>query len=324
MKMSATIIAASVAAGLAIAPAAAKDTVRAVDSTPMPFEHFAIHQAKGEGYFDKADLDVSIIFGRGGADTLQALVTGSQDVAVGVGVLAVIGAHAKGAPVMILGNMKRGASELFWYVPAASPIRTFKDLDGKELVFSSPGSTTSLAVNALLKEIPIKPKLVAVGAMAASRTQVMSGQVATGWATFPSGVDQLRKGEIHTIRFGNEIKALEGTTMRVVAANSDWVKKNKSAAVRFMQALWQGQEFNYKGGEPAFQRYAEQWKIDIADAREGPKYVKFEDVSFAPIGHLDRLIEMAHEYEFIKEPMTAEQRKALVEIVYDPSKKLSQ
>jgi hypothetical protein len=87
-----------------------------------------------------------------------------------------------------------------------------------------------------------------------------------------------------------------------------------------MQALWKGQEFNYKGGEPAFKRYAEQWKIDIADAREGPKYVKFEDVTFAPIGNYDRLIDMAKEYDFIKEPLTADQRKELVNIIYDPGK----
>jgi NitT/TauT family transport system substrate-binding protein len=217
--------------------------------------------------------------------------------------------------------MKRGAGELFWYVPAASPIKGFKDLDGKELVFSSPGSTTSLTVNTLIKEMGIKPKLIAVGGMAASRTQVMSGQVATGWAVFPSGVDQVRKGEVRVIGYGSAAKAMEGTTMRVVAANRDWLAKNRSVAVRFMQALWQGQEFNYKAGEPAFKRYAEHWKIDIADAREGPKYVKMEDVTFSPIGNYDRLLEMAKEYNFIKEPLTAEQKKTLVDIIYEPAKK---
>jgi NitT/TauT family transport system substrate-binding protein len=320
MRLIGAAVAAAVAWLCAGGAAAAKDRVRVIDSTPMPFEHFAVHQAKGEGYYDQADLDVSIIFGRGGADTLQALVTGSQDIAVGVGVLAVIGAHAKGAPVVILGNMKRGAGELFWYVPANSPIKSFKDLDGKELVYSSPGSTTSLTVNTLLKEMGIKPKLIAVGAMAASRTQVMSGQVATGWATFPSAVDLVRRGEARVIGYGSEAKAMEGTTMRVVAANRDWVAKNRSAATRYMQALWKGQEFNYKGGERAFQRYAEQWKVDIEDARKGPEYVKFEDVTFAPIGNYDRLLEMAREYDFIKEPLTAEQKKGLVDLIHTPGK----
>jgi NitT/TauT family transport system substrate-binding protein len=320
MKLIGALVVAAVATACIGGSAAAKDKVRVIDSTPMPFEHFAVHQAMAEGYYDQANLDVSIIFGRGGADTLQALVTGSQDIAVGVGVLSVIGAYAKGAPVVILGNMKRGAGELFWYVPANSPIKGFKDLDGKELVYSSPGSTTSLTVNTLIKEMGIKPKLVAVGPMAASRTQVMSGQVATGWATFPSAVDLVRKGEVRVIGYGSAAKAMEGTTMRVVAANSDWIAKNRSAAERYMQALWKGQEFNYKGGEKAFQRYAERWKVDIEDARKGPEYVKLQDVTFAPIGNYDQLLEMAKEYDFIKEPLTAEQKKGLVNLIYDPGK----
>lgn len=306
---------------LAANPAFAKDKVRAIDSTRMPFEHFAIHQAQEEGFFDKADLDVSIIFGQGGADTLQALVTGSQDVAQGVGVLSVIAGYAKGAPLVILGNMKRGAGELFWYVPAASPIKSFKDLNGKVLVYSAAGSTTSLAANTLIKEMKLDVKLVSVGGMSSSRTQVMSGQVDTGWSTFPVGLDSIRKGESRIIGFGSEAKALEGTTMRVVAANADWVKKNRAVAERFMRVLWQGQEFNYKGGEKAFERYAKAWNVAIEDAREGPKYVKYQDVTFAPIGNLPLLLKMAKEYGFIKDDMTAEQAKGLVDIVYDPMKK---
>jgi len=322
MRLIVILTAAILIGGGIAGPALAKDKVRAVDSTPMPFEHFAIHQAKAEGLFDAANLDVSIIFGRGGADTLQAVVTGSQELAVGVGVLAVIGAYSKGAPVVILGNMKRGAGELFWYVPKDSPIKSFRDVAGKELAFSSPGSTTSLAANTLIKEMGINFKLVAVGGMAASRTQVMSGQIATGWSTFPVNFDLVSKGEIRIIGFGSEAKALNGTTMRVVAANKNWVEKNRAVAERFMQALWKGQEFNYKGGERAFQRYADQWKIDIAEARKGPEYVKLEDVSFAPIGNYERLLEMAKEYDFIKEPMTAAQAKGLVDIIYDPMKKM--
>ena len=306
---------------LSLAPALAKDKVRAIDSTRMPFEHYALHQAKEEGFFDKADLDVSIIFGQGGADTLQALVTGSQEVATGVGVLSVIAAYAKGAPLVILGNMKRGAGELFWYVPAASPIKSFKDLNGKVLVYSAAGSTTSLTVNTLIKEMGLNVKLVAVGGMSPARTQVMSGQVDTGWSTFPVGLESIRKGETRIIGFGSEAKALEGTTMRVVAANSDWVKKNRAVAERFMRALWQGQEFNYKGGEKAFQRYANAWKVAVEDARQGPKYVRYEDVTFAPIGNFALLLKMAKEYDFIKEDLTPDKAKGMVDIVYDPMKK---
>ena len=181
----------------------------------MPFEHFAVHQAMAEGYYDQADLDVSIIFGRGGADTLQALVTGSQDIAVGVGILSVIGANAKGCP----GRDPRQHETRRWRaLLVRAGEQSDQGLQGPQWQgagLSSPGSTTSLTVNTLIKEMGIKPKLVAVGPMAAARTQVMSGQVATGWATFPSAVDLVRKGEVRIVGYGSEAKAMEGTTMRV-------------------------------------------------------------------------------------------------------------
>ena len=53
---------------------------------------------------------------------------------------------------------------------------------------------------------------------------------------------------------------------------------------------------------------------------KGPQFVKFEDVSFAPIGNYDQPLEMAKEYDFIKEPLTAEQKKGLVNLIHHPGK----
>src|SRR5690606_18839055 len=143
----------------------AKDKVRAIDSTRSPFDHFALHQAKAEGYFDEENLDVDIIWSDGGAATLQTLITRSRDIAIGAGVMSVIGAFSKGAPLTIVGNVKRGADDLYWYVPVDSPIKSFEDLDGKQLVYSRPGSTTHLVSQFILQAIKAEPKLVSVGGM---------------------------------------------------------------------------------------------------------------------------------------------------------------
>jgi NitT/TauT family transport system substrate-binding protein len=296
----------------------AQDRVRAIDSTRFPFEHFALHQAQAEGFFKKANLNVSVIFGDGGAATLQTLITGSQDIAVGVGALSVVAAYSRGAPVVILGSAKRGASELYWYVPADSPIKSFDDLDGKELVYSRSGATTHLAAEFIMKKMKGTPKLVSVGGMAASRTQVMTGQVATGWAVFPVNMDLVRKGEIRIIGQGDYNPDLNDYTMRVIAANSNWLKNNRDAATRFMKALWEGMEFNYKGGERAFERYAKQWELDIEDVKRAPEFVKIEDVTFAPIGNLDGLIQVGIDSGQLRAPLTEEQKKGLVDILYEP------
>ena len=182
--------------------AQAADRVRVIDSQRMAFSHMAVHNAQSEGFFKKHNLDATITFASGGSETLQALVTGSADVAFGVGVLSVIGALAKGAPVTIVGNAMRGTSDVYFYVPKDSPIKSLKDVDGKELVYSRPGSTTHMLVQFLVRDLGINPKLVSVGGMAASRTQVMSGQVATGWAAFPVNYNLVRSGEVRMIGSG--------------------------------------------------------------------------------------------------------------------------
>jgi NitT/TauT family transport system substrate-binding protein len=303
------------------APAQAADQVRIIDSQRMAFSHMAIHNAQAEGFFKKANLDATITFASGGSETLQALVTGSADVAFGVGVMSVIGALAKGAPVTIVANAMRGTSDVYFYVPNASPIKTLKDLDGKELVYSRPGSTTHLLVQFLARDLGIKPKLVSVGGMAASRTQVMSGQVASGWAAFPVNYNLVRSGEIRMIGSGADSKGLANDTIRVVAANSEWVKKNPDVAKRTMEALWQGLKFTYEGGDRAFKHYADKWKLDLEDAKAAPKFTPFNQVTFWPLGNMDHVYKLAQEFKQIDKPLTDAQKKSLVSVVYDPEKK---
>jgi NitT/TauT family transport system substrate-binding protein len=304
---------------VAAAPASAKDKVRWVDSQAMVYDAFSAYIAQFEGFFDAENLDVSIIVGRGGADALQAVVTGSQDIVYAPGTLSVIAAYAKGAPITIVGNAKYGASEIFWYVPKDSPIRSLKELDGKDLVFSNQGSVTHMLVQTVARELGINPKFVSVGPVAASRTQVMSGQVQTGWSTFPALVDLLRSGEIRKIGSGDDAKALRDASIRSITANTNWLKKNRDVATRAMRATYKAQQFLFQN-EAGPRKFAEHWKVDVEDAKRFGEFFKLEDHTFMPIGQLDRLIAMAVEYGFIREPLTAEQKKGLVTVVYDPKK----
>jgi NitT/TauT family transport system substrate-binding protein len=298
--------------------AAAKDKVRLVDSQATIFAHYAIYQAQSEGYYDAEDLDVSIIVGRGGADSLQAVVTGSQDMIFGTGILGVIGAYAKGAPVTIVASAVRGAKETIWLVKQDSPLKTLKDLDGKDFAYSAPGSLTHLVTQTLVRELGIKPKLVSTGNMSASRTQMMSGQTDTAWAGFPGGLDLVRAGEARILGTADHPKINE-LSMRVIAAHSGWLAKNREVATRMMRAIWKGQQFNMSG-EKAVARWAEHWKYAPEDAKDVYRYNAIDDLRFAPLGGLDIILALAKEHDYIKEALTEQEKKGLVTIVYDPGK----
>jgi len=69
------------------------------------------------------------------------------------------------------------------------------------------------------------------------------------------------------------------------------------------------------------ERFAQHWKVPAEDAKQAPKYYQRERNTFTPIGNLDGLLKMAEEYGFLKEPVSPEQVKKMIDIVYEGPKK---
>ena len=57
---------------------------------------------------------------------------------VAVGTIGAIAAFSKGAPVRIIGAEATGAAD-YWYAKTSSPIKTLKDLTGKNTIAFSTG-----------------------------------------------------------------------------------------------------------------------------------------------------------------------------------------
>src|SRR5947209_5588603 len=108
--------------------------------------------AEAAGFFKEAGLEVEPFYTDGGASTLTTVLSGSADVGLSNGLLGVIGAYVKGAPVRVISAQMTGAGELYWYVRADSPIRSLKQTAGKTVAFSSPGSSSNLIALALVKK----------------------------------------------------------------------------------------------------------------------------------------------------------------------------
>ena len=301
------------AAGVAVlsAPSFAADKVRLVNSTKVVFETEHPYTGLEEGIFKKHNLDVSVIHGSGGAASLQAVITGSQDVVWGNGVLGVVSAYAKGAPVRILGSNIRGVQDLYWYVKPESPIKSFKDLNGKQMAYSRPGSTTDLAARFIAEAQNIKPKFVSVGGPSGSRTQLMSGQVDSGWSVYPLNKNLLREGKIRIIGTGKEASGLNGVTIRVIAANVNWLNKNRDVAKRLMTAFNESVDMTYSNTK-RLETYAKRWKLNFEDVKDAAKDTPQSIATILPIAGLDKINEIALANKKIKKLLTAAQLKELV------------
>ncbi len=307
-----TLMIAGLGLALSAVPALALDKVRLVNSTKVIFETEPPYTAKEMGIFKKHGLEVSIIHGSGGAASLQAVITGSQDVVWGNGALGVISAYARGAPVRAMASNIRGLGDLYWYVKTDSPIKSLAELKASDaFVYSRPGSTTNLAAIAIKKALNIPAKLVSVGGPSGARTQLMSGQVATGWSVFPLNKNLINEGKIRIVGRGTLAKDLSDVTIRVIAANSNWLEKNRDVAKRFMKAMEEAHKLAYNSDDRV-KAWAKRWKLNYDDVKTVRDDVPYAWTTFLPVTGLDKLNQIAFDNKKIKKLLTAAQLKEFV------------
>src|SRR5437763_1875117 len=182
--------------------------------------------AEAAGFFREAGLEVEPFYTDGGAATLTTVLSGSADVGLSNGLLGVIGAYVKGAPVRVISAQMTGAGELYWYARADSGIKTLKDAEGKTIAFSSPGSSSNLILLALLRHAGVNAKTLAAGGAPATLTQVMTGQIDVGWAAAPFGLQNVLEGQIVVIARTGDVPQLANQTIRVNIANTESLQRN--------------------------------------------------------------------------------------------------
>jgi NitT/TauT family transport system substrate-binding protein len=267
------------------------------------------------GIFKKHGLELEIVYTNGAGETQQAVISGSVDLGIAAGVMGVLGAYSKGAPVRVIGAETTGANDLYWYVKADSPIKSLKDTDDKTLAYSTNGSSTHGVVTAFMKQYELKAKLTAMGGPAANLTAVMSGQVDVGWAAPPFGLDQLDQKQIRIIATGNDASAFKGQTVRLNIANANFLKERKDVVDRYMKAYRETIDWLYSDDPAALKTYADFVGISVATAkRTRDGFFPRSAVDPDKITGLDQIVQDAVALKFTAAPLTKEQLADLIQI----------
>ena len=264
------------------------------------------------GIFKKHGLEVDVTWTAGGAETLQAVITGSVDYALTNGVEGVLAAFAKGAPVRIVSSEMRGAGDIYWYVKADSPIKSLKDADGKTMTFSRPGSSSHLTAQQLAAKAGVTPKFVSSGAMPATRTQLVSGQIDVAWAAVPFVLDAIKKGEFRIVARGSDLAELNDVSIRVNVTTAKFLKERPKAAQAFARAYKESIDWMYANVEKSAAYWANLTKISPEIAKEGIGFYPKERLEPWPISGLDHSIAEAVKAKRLEKPLTPEQIKELV------------
>ena len=265
-----------------------------------------------QGIFKKHGLELELLYTQGGGETQQAVISGSVDIGLGVGLGGVMGAFSKGAPVRIIGNAMQGGFDVFWYVRADSPIKTMKDADGKTIAFSTNGSSTNIMALGLAKTFGVNAKATATGGAPATFTQVMSGQIDIGWSSPPFAVDAIEQGRIRAVARGSDVPNFKTQTLRVQIANLGALQAKKEVFARFMRAYRESLDWMYTGDE-AVKMYANWLDIPLNVALKTREEF-FPKANQDPdrIADIDVAVTDAVAYKFLSAPLTKQQLDELI------------
>jgi NitT/TauT family transport system substrate-binding protein len=265
------------------------------------------------GIFKKHGLKLEILYTQAGPESIQAVIGGSIDIATAAGVSAAVGTFAKGAPIRIIGSEMIGAPDLYWYVPANSPITKVEDFNGKTVAFSLTGSSSHAALLALIAQYKLTAKPTSTGNIAATITQTMTGQVDVGFGAAPFGLDLAEDGKIRIIATGNDVASLRTRTVRVNLTNVNTVKNRPDVLARFNRAYQETVDWMYSD-PAALKHYGEYSSLPEKIVLKVRGLIPKESMAPGKVEGIDEIMADAMAGKFIPAPLSADQVKELIQI----------
>jgi len=263
------------------------------------------------GIFAKHGLTLEILYTQAGAEAIQAVLSGSMDIATATGAASAISAYAKGAPIRLIGSEMIGAPDLFWYVPASSPVQKITDINAKTIGYSATGSSSHTGLLELIKQYDLKATPVAVGGMQATFTQTMTGQVDVGWGAAPFALDAVNDGKIRIVARGSDVLVLRNRTARVNLTSVAMLDKRADAVIRFMRGYRETIDWMY-ADPAALKIYGEFSGVPEGVVAQVRAFIPQDTMSPDHIAGLDSIIAEAIKNKFLAAPLTAEQIKDLI------------
>ena len=312
-------------AGSPSAPALAQTKLVVASPQAVLFDTGLIFaMAKEKGFFKEAGLDVETVIVSGGGENVQAVVSGSVQIALATGPFAVMSAFQKGAPVKILSAEMTSASDLYWYSLASSPYKKMEDLAGKRIGFSNPGSSSHQAVLAVVDQLKAKglqpPQPVALGRMPDAFAAIKTGQAEAGYAAPPLFMDRIEKGEIQIAFKGEEIEKLREVAVRVNFARSDWVEKNAETVRAFFKAYSKTMDFMLANRQETAKLWIKHGKFDISEATavKAIGFYTHATVAMKPLKGMQIIMEDAIKFKFLTQPLSQADLEKLIYLRYVP------
>jgi NitT/TauT family transport system substrate-binding protein len=244
---------------------------------------YAVAMAKG--YFAENHVEIDkVVGGDGGGTTIRNALAASLPYAE-VSLAAAIEAIRAGFPLRIVDNAVDSLGDFILVTRPGAPISSIKELKGKRIGFTRPGSVSQMVVLLMLQQAGLTPKdveLVSVGGVGAVLTTVKNGTIDaafTGEPLWSQDKDNLKK-----IAWLSEIMDTHFTQI-VGVVDSGYAAKHPEIVGGIIAARRKAVKFIYEHPDEAADIVAKVYGQDSAIVR--PVFATFAKLNYWSEGRID-------------------------------------
>lgn len=202
-----------------------------------------LYLAKAKGLFTEQGLDVTVQNTQGGAESVPGVVSGQYQFAF-ANIISLVLGHAKGLPLKIVaaGNFSTGQPEDFGgiLVPAGSPVKTLKDLEGKTVSVNQINNIGGVTVRAAMRKAGGDPDKINFIEVRFPEMPAALGQkrVDAAWVVEPFLTVARNQGA--TVLDWNFADTAPHLMIAAYFTTTDYAKANPDVVKRFTAAMNKG------------------------------------------------------------------------------------
>ena len=265
---------------------------------------YAVGMAKG--YFKERGVDITgILTSTGGGTSVRNTLAG--DLPFGeVALPAAIEAIKAGQPIKIVCAGVESVAEILWIAKPDSPINSIKDIEGKKVGYTSPGSVTNMLILMAMKAQGIdasKVTLVPAGGIGANLTAVLSGAIDVGMTGEP--VWSQEKAKVKPVFWTKDVLPPQMTqTVGIVTA--DFAKEHGDKVRAIIEGRREGVKFIAAHVDEAADITAKAYNIDANLTRDVFRHlleIRYWGEGGFDYAAMDRMVEGLKIVGKLKEPL---------------------
>jgi ABC-type nitrate/sulfonate/bicarbonate transport system substrate-binding protein len=210
--------------------------IKLATTTRQIFDNLPLYVAEHGGQFAKHGLSVELFFFHGGGEVVRAVPSGTVDLGV-VATTAGILAIGAGQKLKIISGWTAPSFGVVYAVKPDSPIHSIKDLVGKTVGFSRPGSVSHTALIAALvaNGIQNQTTIIPVGSPGDSLVAIETGRVQASWLVAPRVYGLVDEKKVRILFGASEY--LSDYQQSAFIATDAWLAKNGDTARKLLAAL---------------------------------------------------------------------------------------